>query len=334
MINAAIVGLGRWGKNIVDAVQGKSKCLRFVRGMVRHPDAVRDFAARHQFELSADFADVLADTRVHAVVLATPHTLHTQQIIAAAGGGKAVFCEKPLALTRADAERAVAACQRAGVLLGVGHDKRFWASMQELKRVVASGELGEILHVEGNSSNEVSRKFFTAWRESAAESPGGGMTGTGIHIVDAFVNLIGPVRRVQAQFITRKPPPDALDTVSVLFEFENRVSGVLCNVRSTPFFWRVHVFGSRGSAEALGENNLVLRMTGAMPRSLNLEPVGALRFELEAFADALAGRSPYPIPTTQILDTVAAFEAIVKSMQTNGPVPVGNEQGIVGVESA
>src|SRR5258706_16342873 len=82
MINAAIVGLGRWGKNIVESVQGKSGRLRFVRGMVRHPDAVRDFAARHQFELSADFADVLADTRVDAVVLATPHTLHTQQIIA------------------------------------------------------------------------------------------------------------------------------------------------------------------------------------------------------------------------------------------------------------
>jgi predicted dehydrogenase len=209
---------------------------------------------------------------------------------------------------------------------GVGHDKRFWASMQELKRVAASGELGEILHVEGNSSNEVSRKFFSAWRESAAESPGGGMTGTGIHIVDAFVNLIGPVRRVQAQSITRRPPPDALDTVSVLFEFANRVSGVLCSVRTTPFFWRVHVFGSKGSAEALGENDLVLRMTGAMPQPLSFEPVDALRCELEAFADALAGRSPYPIPTTQILDTVAAFEAIVKSMETNEPVLV--EQGI------
>lgn len=322
MIAAAIVGLGRWGKNIVNAVQGKSECLRFVRGMVRHPDAVRDFATQHRFELSADFADVLADTRVHAVVLATPHTLHTQQIIAAAAAGKSVFCEKPLALTRADAERATNACRRAGVLLGVGHDKRFWASMQELKRVTASGELGEILHVEGNSSNEISRKFFSAWRDSAAESPGGGMSGTGIHIVDAFVNLIGPVRRVQAQFITRRPPPDALDTVSVLFEFANRVSGVLCSVRTTPFFWRVHVFGSKGSAEALGENDLVLRMTGAMPQPLSFEPVDALRCELEAFADALAGRSTYPIPTTQILDTVAAFEAIVKSMETNETVLV------------
>ena len=148
------------------------------------------------------------------------------------------------------------------------------------------------------------------------------MTGTGVHIVDAFVNLIGPVRRVQAQLISRRPPPDALDTASVLFEFANRVSGVLCGVRATPFFWRVHVFGTHGSAEAVGENDLVLRMTGAKPRHLSFEPVDALRCELDAFADAVAGRAPYPIPPAQIIDTVAAFEAIVKSMETNAPVLV------------
>ena len=322
MINAAIVGLGRWGQNLVSSVQGKSERLRFVRGMVRRPDAVCDFAAQHGMRLSSDLTDVLTDPDVQAVVLATPHSLHAQQIIAAAAAGKPVFCEKPLALTRADAERAVNACKQAGVPLGVGHDKRFVASMRELKRVVASGELGEILHVEGNSSNENSRRFYTAWRESPAESPGASMTGTGIHIVDAFVNLIGPVRRVQAQLISRKPPPDVLDTVSVLFEFENRVSGVLCGVRATPFFWRVHVFGTLGSAEALGQSDLVLRMTGVKPQHLSFEPVDALCIELDAFADAIAGRTPYPIPTAQIIDTVAAFEATIKSMESNAPVVV------------
>lgn len=322
MINAAIVGLGRWGQNMVTAVQGKSERLRFVRGCVRHPDAVRDFARRHSIGMSSDLAAVLADPAVQAVVFATPHSLHVQQIVAAAAAGKPVFCEKPLTLTRADAERAVAACGKAGVLLGVGHDKRYWSSMRELARVVASGDLGEILHIEGNSSNEVSRKFFTPWRDSPAESPGGGMTGTGIHIVDAFVNLIGPVRRVQAQLITRKPPPEVLDTVSVLFEFANGVSGVLCGVRATPFFWRVHVFGTKGSAEALGETDLVLRMSNAKPQHLSFEPVDTLRSELDLFADAVAGRAPYPIPTTQMIATVAAFEAVVKSMASNSPVLV------------
>lgn len=78
MINAAIVGLGRWGKNIVNAVQGKSERLRFVRGVVRHPDAVCDFAAQHGLELSADLAGVFADKRVQAVALATPHSLHAE----------------------------------------------------------------------------------------------------------------------------------------------------------------------------------------------------------------------------------------------------------------
>src|SRR5262249_15672959 len=153
---------------------------------------------------------------------------------------------KPLALTRADAERAVAACRDAGVVLATGQDKRHWPSMRELRRVVGSGRLGEILHVEGNFSNETSTQFPVAWRESSAESPGAGMTAAGIHVVDAFVSLIGSVRRVQAQLIERKSHPAPLDTVSVLLEFANNASGVLCTIRTTPSFARVHVFGTAG----------------------------------------------------------------------------------------
>ena len=322
MINAAIIGLGRWGQNTVRSVFGKSERLRFIRGMLRHPDAVREFAAQHELELTDDFSAVLADPRVQAVVLVTPHTLHVDQIVAAAAAGKAVLCEKPLALTRAGAERAVAACEQAGVVLAVGQDKRNWPSMRELARVVASGVLGEIRHVEGHFSNEVSRIVHPAWRESPEEALGASLTATGIHIIDAFVNLVGPVRRVEAQRILHRPAPDPSDTIAVVFEFANRVSGTFSAVRVTPLFWRVHVFGDKGSAEALGENELILRMSGRALERIAFEPVEPLRIQLDAFADAVEDRAPYPIPMAQMIDAVAALEAIVKSMASRTPVLV------------
>ena len=319
MLDAAIVGLGRWGQRLVASVQGSDK-IRFVRGMVRHPDRVRNFSIRHDFNLSANFADVLADPRVRAVVLATPHSVHVEQIVAAARAGKTVHCEKPLALNKADAERAVAACREAGVLLGVGHDKRFWPSMRELKRVVSSGELGQVLHVEGNSSNEVSLQHYAAWRESEREAPGASMTATGVHIIDAFVDLLGPVHSAHAQLIQHRAAPGPIDSVSVTFAFRNKASGVLCSARPTPFFWRVHVFGTQGSAEAIGETELVLRVSGSNPRHLTFEPVDAVRAELEAFADGVCGRAPYPMSAQHIVDTIAAFEAANASMKLNAPV--------------
>jgi len=215
----------------------------------------------------------------------------------------------------------VRACKEAGVLLGVGQDKRYWQSMQELKRVVDSGALGEVLHVEGHFSNEnASNKLHHGWRESPAESPGGSITATGIHVLDAFINLIGPLRRVSAQHILKRPPPESFDTLSLTFEFANRVSGVLCGVRATPLFWRVHVFGNQGSAEAAGPNELIVRMSGGKVERRTFEPVNALRANLEAFADAIEGRVEYPISTGQMVDVIAALEAIVASVGTGKAV--------------
>ena len=317
MLEAAIVGLGRWGQNYVNSVQGASTRVRFTRAVVRTPDKSREFADKHGLRLSSDYAELLADAAISMIVLATPNSQHPDQIVAAAQAGKAVMCEKPLALTRADAERAVRACKEAGVLLGVGQDKRYWPSMQEMKRVVDSGVLGEVLHVEGHFSNEnASNKLHHGWRESPAESPGGSITATGIHVLDAFINLIGPLRRVSAQHILKRPPPESLDTLSLTFEFANRVSGVLCGVRATPLFWRVHVFGNQSSAEAAGPNELIVRMSGGKVERRTFEPVNALRANLEAFADAIEGRFEYPISTGQMVDVIAALEAIVASVGT------------------
>ncbi len=316
MINAAIVGIGWWGQKIVTAVQGKSTRLRFIRGVSKEPDTVRDFTSRHGIELSTELRDVLADPRVQAVVLATPHSLHTEQILACAQAGKAVFCEKPLALTKADATRSVEACRKAGVLLGIGTNKRFWPCMRELRRVVDSGVLGRLLHVEGHYSNENTGKHFSSWRTNPGEAPAAGLTGSGIHVLDALVGYAGPARRVHAQVLSLQPQPSPLDTITVMFEFERCLSGTLAAIRSTPFYWRIHVFGSEGSAEALGENELVVRLNGKPPERTTYEPVDSLAAEFEAFADAVAGRATYPISGEEMIATIAAFEAVVASVKS------------------
>jgi predicted dehydrogenase len=319
MIDAAIVGLGRWGQTLVGAVQGKSDRLRFTRAVSRNPDGLRDFAARHRIELVGELAPVLADRGIEAVVLATPHSLHCEQIIAVANAGKAVFCEKPLTLTKDEGVRAIEVCREAGVVLGIGTDKRFYPSVSELLRQAKGGKLGRILHLEAHFSNEVAGTFGE-WRYSPEESPAGGMTGTGIHMLDALVALVGPVRRVQALLLSHKPPPDPLDSLSALLEFSSGVSGTLAMVRSTPAYFRLHAFARNASAEVLGRTDLVLRHSGAEPQHLSFPPVDSVRANLEAFADAVSGLSPYPISTSEMLDTVAAFEAIAEAAKSDGRI--------------
>ena len=322
MVNAAIVGLGWWGKNIVQCVQGRSTKLRFVHGVSKEIDDALPLAEKHGFALSDDLDKALADQRVEAVVLATPHSLHADQIVRVAAAGKPVFCEKPLSLKRADAERAVAACARAGVPLGVGQNKRFWPSMTELRRVVASGLLGKIMHIEGHYSNENSGAHFSAWRDSPSESPGGGMTGTGIHLLDAFINLGGPAAEVTAQVRSFRSGSDPRDAASVMFRFANGLSGYFGLVRQSPFYWRVQVFGDDGSVEALGETEVVLRTKGGKTERREFPKLDSLLYEINAFSDAVTGHAPYPITPEEMVNTIAAFEAVIRSMESGKSVPI------------
>ncbi|MBY0438748.1 MAG: Gfo/Idh/MocA family oxidoreductase, partial [Burkholderiales bacterium] len=117
MIDSAIVGLGRWGRGHVKSMQlaGDARPLRFVRAIDPVLDAHRAFADEHGMQLSASLDDALADPKIRAIVLCTPHSLHRPQVEACARAGKAVFCEKPLALNLEDARAMIDACRRAKV---------------------------------------------------------------------------------------------------------------------------------------------------------------------------------------------------------------------------
>ncbi|WP_371420768.1 Gfo/Idh/MocA family protein [Tardiphaga sp.] len=314
MIDAAIVGLGRWGRNLVEAAvdHGRLNIRRAVEPMMGE---AQDFCAKHQLELSDNLSAVLADETITAILLATPHSMHPAQVIACAAARKNVFCEKPLALHYADARAMLHACRSAGVPLAVGHNRRFWPAMQALRDIVASGELGTLLHIEGHNSNENSQNVTAGWRLSPEESPGGGLTGAGLHALDAFVSLLGPVRTVHAKFTSREQGPPPLDTTILMLEFENGVTGTLATVRATPLFWRIHIFGTKGSAEVLDETTLILRNSGRSPQLRVFPAIDVLRAELDAFADMIETGSPFPVPDSDVLATLTAFEAGLKSIE-------------------
>lgn len=318
MINCAIVGLGRWGRNLVEAARGQTR-LKIIRAVETDIDHARGFCAEHHLDLTDNLNDVLGDRAIDAVLLVTPHSLHMDQVIASAAARKQIFCEKPLALHRHHAERMFGACRDAAVVLAVGHNRRFWPSMQALREIAASGELGTILHVEGHNSNENSEKITGGWRLSPEESPGGGLTGAGLHVLDAFVSLVGPVRQIYARFNSRDPGPPPRDSSMLAIDFSNGVTGTLATVRATPFYWRVHVFGTKGSAEVLDEATLVLRKSGGAPKTMTYPAIDVLSAELEAFADAVERKRPFPVPDTEVLATLSAFEAALESMASGHP---------------
>ena len=106
----------------------------------------------------------------------------------------------------------------------------------------------------------------------------------------------------------------------MILEFKSGATGLLASVRPTPVFFRVHAFGTAGSAEARGANGVELRISGGKHQTMELEPLDALRYELEAFADAVRGLAPYPITPADMLATAETLEYAARAVDTRSPV--------------
>ncbi len=334
-IRAAIVGLGTWGQNLVSSVQGKSELIRFTAGATRTPARAAEFAGRHGIALQASYAAVLADPAIEAVVLATPHSMHAEQIVAAAHAGKHVFTEKPLGLTSAESAAAVAACTDQKVTLAVGYNWRFQPALQEIARMIADGRLGRLLHIEGNFCGPSVYRFGrTHWRQDRGEGPAGGMTGRGVHVVDAMLYLAGAIEQVYAQSFRLAQEFGLDDTTSMLFRFRNGASGYLGTVIASAETWRMQVFGSKGWVEVGDVEHLTTwemrvclldpaNMTAKQkPRRVSFETTSTERAELEHFARAVQAGRPLAVPGGDEVHNVAVLEAIVESARRRAPVAV------------
>jgi predicted dehydrogenase len=323
MLNAAIVGLGWWGSTIVRMLKESDK-IRITTATDIDPGAAVK-AASFGLAFQPGFQDILADKTIDAVILCTPHSQHMTQIAAAAAAKKHVFCEKPLSLTRADAIRAVAACNEHKIVLGVGHERRFEPPLIEVRRLVEAGTLGTLLQFEANFSQDKFLQLDPAnWRLSAQDAPAGPMTATGIHLLDFAVSLLGKPKNALCRVTQLGSALANGDTLAALISFESGANALISAILATPFDARIAIYGSKGWVEVRDKAHVEAPEGWVLTKSIRGEgktvtdfPTAlAVRANLDAFADAAAGRAAYPIQQAQMIATIATLEACFKSSRS------------------
>ena len=325
MIRAASIGLGWWAGELAQAIQAKSEKIRIDSCYSRSETKRNDFAAKFGTRTHASLEALLGDDTIDAVVVTTPHSLHAEHTIAAARAGKHVFVEKPFTLTAESGRAAAEACSTAGVTLAVGQNRRFSAGAQELRRMADAGELGMILHIEGNFSSPSATKWPPdLWRANRVESPAGGLAGLGVHIIDLMTWLGGRVERTFGIAKRRVLTIDIDDTTSALFELESGATGYLGTLCAAPHTVTFNVFATKASVFAnIDRNEFRIERQGSDPLVKKLEPVPTLKAELEEFASACEGRGRFRVTPEEAIHTVAVMEGIARSAKDAGrPVEI------------
>ena len=320
-LRAGIAGLGRWGQVLVDSIHEKSEALTVVAGCTGRKEKVAAYCKDKRIDLRNTFADLLKDENLDAVIIATPHGQHTDQIIAAAEAGKHVFVEKPFTMTKESAERARNACATAGVVCALGHNRRFLPSMKRLRNLIDGGEIGNPVHVEANISSAGRDYSADHWRSDPTQCPAGSMTGLGVHMTDALISIMGPITQVNATSEVRSYGDIESAVTFMTLRFASGATGVFSTMFQTAPVWFLRVSGNQGWAEVRDFHRLANHKIGGAKENLEkFAKTDIERAELEAFAKAVAGKAPYPLSPGDAVHGTAVFEAVVKSVETGTPV--------------
>jgi predicted dehydrogenase len=322
-LTCAFVGTGWWGAELAKGAASVADGIRIAGFFSLDEAACRKFSEQYGGAVFASFEDILQDPSIQALVVATPHSQHASQVIAAAKAGKHVFVEKPLALDVRSAKDAFAACAKADRVLAVGHNRRFMPGARKIRELLP--RCGRILHVEAHYSGDLMMRLPAAhWRLKRAEMPAAGMAPMGLHMVDMVQWLLGPIARVSA-IVKRQAEwtngADLDDTCAALFELESGATGSLASHLATRTTVDLRLYGTQARLEARGDPAAVTRFpatvtlfpTQGKDETWTFEGDDSVAQELAAFADACAGRAPYPITPEEAIRNVAVMQAMQAS---------------------
>lgn len=327
MVRWGIIGLGRIADTeIAPAISASPQGL--LHGVVSRDQGRADaFAQRHgAVRALTGYKDLLTDPEVDAVYIATPNALHPDQVVAAAEAGKHVLCDKPLALSVADARRAVAACEQAGVRLGITFQTRFHDNFDRFRDIVTGGSLGDIRVVQVEMS--AGRTLLKGWRTDPALAGLGTINNIGVHAFDLLSYLLGAeVREVTA--LTGHEEGLVPETLALLLlRFAGGALGYV-NVNQSVAFPQadITVYGTKGrvvgrSCTRMNMAGTLTITTGERETTLPTASYEAYKNVVMAFEHAIAaGREPSPSGLDG-LRSVKLTAAIAEAVSTGRTVAV------------
>ena len=278
-VRFGLIGCGAIAKFHAKSI-GEIEGAELVAAFDPYKPGLEKFVAEYGVKGYDTLDALLADPDVDAVSICTPSGLHTSQAVAAMKAGKHVVCEKPMSLTLAEADELIACEKETGMKVCIISQYRFAASTQEVKRAIDAGAFGRITHASLSMRYYRSNDYYNsgAWRATKAMDGGGALMNQGIHGVDVFRYLMGPVKTINgvARCLTREKngqPLEVEDAAAAVLEFENGALGIIEG--STTCFpgypRRIVISGDKGSV-VLEENSIMSWDLGDFECRL---PVGA-----------------------------------------------------------
>jgi len=246
VVGLGLVGIGSWSGIIASAV-ARSKKVKLVTCFSRTPEKRSAYSKAYGCDQESSYEDLLKRKDVDGVLLTTPNAAHAEQTLLAAQSGKHVFVDKPIANTLADGQRTVEACEKAGVVLLVGHDMRRLSGFRKMKELIDNGAIGKPVMVESNFSASIGHELTPAkWRWYGDDSgcPAGALMTMGVHHADTLNHFFGPIEKVYAYFNKLYIPAEVEDVSMTIFQFESGLLGYLGSSYTVPRTNWVQIYGT------------------------------------------------------------------------------------------
>ncbi len=320
-LNFAIIGAGNIAGIHAAAIRGTPDA-ELVAVVTRNPERGRTFVAEHGGTWYADYREALKRPVVDVVTLCTPHDLHAPMAIQAAAAGKHVLCEKPMARTIAECDEMMAACERAGVTLGIVFQGRFEPLSKKLKADLEAGRLGKLLWTSSNTVWYRSDDYYRsgAWRGTWAHEGGGVLINQAIHAIDMLLWLSGMPNRVTAQMRTLNHQIEVEDAAMAILEYPNGALGLIqATTDAFPgYAERLEFYGTNGGV-------VYHKSQGKLEWHL-VEP----RQDIVDEAEAISGAAG-PM-TTNAAPHIAEFQDFAAAVREHRPPLVDGREGRRSVE--
>ena len=323
-LRVACIGMGWWSDVLADAIQRSGK-LEIVSCYTRSEEKRKKFAEKYRCRPAESYEAMLADTTVEAIVNTTPNDAHLATTRAAAGAGKHVFLDKPIANNITDGRAITEACRKAGVVLALGYQRRRESHFRWIRQQIDDGVFGKLVNAEANISRDRLGKIdLTSWRYQAAGMPGGVMLQIGIHYTDVLEYLIGPIHAVHGRLAQLVLPGDNPDVASLLLEHESGALSTLnASYASASEYYQMNVYGKDATAYYDLHNGLrVLKRGENAPVAVGCAKNDTLVEQLEEFAAAARGQGRHEVDGEYATRSLAVVRAGIVSAREGRRVEV------------